>query len=159
MIIRPGRARDAEAIAAFWNPMIRDTAVTFNSLDKTPAQIAADISARGAGFQVAEEAGQVIGFATYFPFRSGPGYAHTRENTIILAPRAQGRGLGRALMQALARAARAEGIHVLIAGVSAENPAGVAFHEAIGFARIATLPQVGRKFDRWMDLVLLQRLL
>lgn len=159
MIIRSGRTRDAEDVAAFWNPMIRDTAVTFNSLEKTPAQIAADIASRGAGFQVAEEEGQVIGFATYFPFRSGPGYARTREHTIVLAPRAQGRGLGRALMQALVRAARADGIHVLIAGVSAENPAGVAFHEAIGFSRVATLPQVGRKFDRWMDLVLLQRLL
>ena len=159
MIIRPAKASDAAPIAGFWNPMIRNTSVTFNTLEKSPEAIAADIKARGPAFQVAEAAGQPIGFATYFPFRAGPGYAFTREHTIILAPEAQGKGTGRALIESLVSAARAEAIHALIAGVSAENPAGIAFHEATGFTRIATLPQVGRKFDRWMDLVLLQRLL
>ena len=161
-MIRAALPTDAAAIAAFWNPFIRDTAVTFNPVEKSPAEISAmikDRQAAGHGFLVAEQDGTVLGFASYAQFRGGAGYARTMEHTIILSPAAQGTGLGRALMTALEDHARAAGIHSLIAGVSAENPAGRAFQAAIGYAGIATLPQVGHKFGRWMDLVLMQKIL
>lgn len=161
-MIRAATQTDARAIAAFWNPVIRDTAATFNPVEKTPDDIAAmirDRQAAGHGFLVAERQGQVVGFASYAQFRGGVGYARTMEHTIILSPAAQGAGLGRALMAALEDHARTAGVHSLIAGVSAENPAGRAFHAAIGFAEIAILPQVGHKFGRYMDLVLMQKFL
>lgn len=161
-MIRAALPTDAAAIAAFWNPFIRDTAVTFNPVEKSPAEISAmikDRQAAGHGFLVAEQDGTVLGFASYAQFRGGAGYACTMEHTIILSPAAQGTGLGRALMTALEDHARAAGIHSLIAGVSAENPAGRAFHAALGYTEVATLPQVGHKFGRWMDLVLMQKIL
>ena len=157
MIVRPARAEDAAPLVALWNPWIRDTAITFTTDEKTEAGLAADIAARGPAFVVAEDGGALLGFATFFPFRAGPGYAWTKEHTVILAPEARGRGAGRALMAALEDEAQRQGGHALMAGISAENPAGVAFHAAIGFHEVARLPQVGRKFDRWMDLVLMQK--
>jgi len=161
--LRAAGPGDAGAVAAIWNPMIRDTAVTFNSAPKTVeglrAQFAA-CAAEGRPFLLAEETGgAVVGFATYGRFRAGPGYAHTMEHTVIVSQQAHGHGVGRALMAALCEHARAAEVHSLIAAVSAENPGAVAFHEAQGFARVARLPQVGRKFGRWMDLVLLQKFL
>ena len=161
-MIRLAQPADAAAIAAIWNPFIRDTAVTFNPVEKSPADVAAmilDRQAAGHGVFVAEHQGHVAGFASYAQFRGGAGYARTMEHTILLSPAAQGSGFGRALMTALEDHARAAGIHSLIAGVSAENPAGRAFHAAIGYRAIATLPQVGYKFGRWMDLVLMQKIL
>jgi len=155
--VRPARESDAAAIAAIWNPVIRDTAVTFTTLEKTREGLRADIAARGPCFLVAEAGGRVAGFATCFQFRGGPGYARTLEHSVILAPAARGYGLGRALMAALEEAARARGAHALWAGISGENPAGVAFHAAIGFAHVARLPEVGFKFGRWMDLVLMRK--
>ncbi|HEY9022284.1 GNAT family N-acetyltransferase [Seohaeicola sp. SP36] len=162
MILRPAEARDAPAVAAIWNPVIRETAATFTTLEKTPDGLAADFAVRAAEgklFLLAEEAGELLGFATYFQFRNGPGYARTMEHSIILAPAARGRGVGRALMAALEDHARAAGVHSLWAGVSAENPAGIAFHRSVGFAEVARLPEVGHKFGRWMDLVLMQKIL
>jgi phosphinothricin acetyltransferase len=162
MILRAAEARDAPAVAAIWNPVIRDSAATFTTREKTSAGLTADFAMRAAEgkvFLLAEEAGEVLGFATYFQFRGGPGYARTMEHSVILAPSARGRGVGRALMAALENHARAGDVHSLWAGVSAENPAGVAFHKAIGFSEIARLPQVGFKFGRWMDLVLMQKIL
>lgn len=162
MILRPALANDAAAVAAIWNPVIRDTAATFTTQEKTAESLAADFATRAAEgklFLLAEEAGAVLGFATYFQFRNGPGYARTMEHSIILSPAARGRGVGRALMAGLEDHARAAGVHSLWAGVSSENPAGVAFHAAIGFSEIARLPEVGYKFGRWMDLVLMQKIL
>jgi phosphinothricin acetyltransferase len=162
MILRPADARDAATVAAIWNPVIRDTAATFTTQEKTTDGLTADFAARAAEgklFLLAEEAGEVLGFATYFQFRNGPGYAHTMEHSIILSPAARGRGVGRALMGRLEDHARAGGVHSLWAGVSAENPPGVAFHRAIGFTEVARLPEVGHKFGRWMDLVLMQKIL
>lgn len=82
MILRRARPDDARAICDIWNAVIRDTLITFTSAEKTPASVGADILSRGAGFQIAEQDGHIIGFATYFPFRGGPGYAHTKEHTI-----------------------------------------------------------------------------
>ncbi|WP_322865650.1 N-acetyltransferase family protein [Aquicoccus sp. G2-2] len=158
-MIRAARASDADAIAAIWNTVISETTITFTTTRKTTNGLAADIMTRGSGFLVAEESSEILGFATYFPFRNGPGYAHTVEHSIMLAPSAKGKGLGRALMDVLCENARAAGKHSLIAGVSGENAAAIAFHAALGFRVIARLPEVGRKFGRWHDLVLMQKML
>lgn len=153
---------DAQAIADIINPVIRETAISFNSKPKTLQDVAAEVEqtmANGHGFLVAEAEGAVLGFASYKQFRAGPGYARTAEHSIALAADARGRGVGRALMQALEDHARAAGMHSMIAGVSGENPGGVAFHDRLGYAQVAVLPQVGWKFDRWLDLILMQKLL
>ena len=157
-MIRPAEARDAGAVAEIWNHYIANTAVTFNSSVKPVEDVAALIAEREA-FLVAEVDGAVAGFATWGQFRGGIGYRYTIENTILLRPNAGGKGLGRALMEALCAAAKAKGHHSIWAGVSGENPEGVAFHAALGFTQIARLPEVGHKFGRWMDLVLMQRML
>lgn len=160
-MIRPAGAADAAAVAAIWNPVIRDTAITFNAQEKTAEDIAAmiaDKAAAGHAFFVADEGG-VVGFATYGQFRAGVGYARAMEHTIILDPEARGRGLGRALLDAVEQHARARGAHVLIGGISGENPAGIAFHARMGFEEVARVPEVGWKFGRAMDLVLMEKFL
>jgi len=154
--------QDCPAIADLWNPVIRDGIATFNSVEKTAAGLAAEIEAKRADtrpFLIARQNDTLLGFATYGQFRASNGYRHTMEHTIILAADAQGKGTGRALMTAIETHARAHDVHSMFAGVSHENLAGIAFHAAIGYREIARLPQVGRKFDRWFDLVLMQKIL
>ena len=160
MRIRAVEVADADAICTIWNPVIRDSEITFNSVQKTPADIArmvTDKAAAGHGFLLAEQDGRTLGFATYGQFRAGIGYAHTMEHTVVLAPDAQGRGIGRVLMAAIEDHARAAGAHTIFAGVSSGNPPGVAFHAALGYRHVVTLREVGRKFDRWYDLHLMQK--
>ncbi|PTE22878.1 GNAT family N-acetyltransferase [Cereibacter changlensis JA139] len=161
-MIRPATNRDAAAILAIWNPMIRDTLVTFNAAEKTEAELCALIAERNAAghrFLVAEEAGEILGFASYSQFRGGIGYRRTMEHTILLGPAARGRGIGRALMTAVEDHARAAGAHSIFAGVSGGNPEGRAFHAAMGYREVAVLPEVGFKFGRIHDLVLMQKIL
>lgn len=161
MIIEAG-ARHAHGIMAVWNPVIRETAITFNAAEKQENDLVRLIVSRadaGLGFFVAEEAGEVLGFATYGQFRAGVGYARAMEHTIILAPEARGKGLGKALMNRIEFHARDRGVHAMMAGVSAENEDGIAFHARLGYKELARVPEVGWKFDRWMDLVLMQKFL
>lgn len=160
-MIRDATPADAAALADLWNPWIRDTAITFNPQEKTPADIAQMIAARqsdGHAFLLAEDAG-LLGFATYAQFRGGAGYATCMEHTVILSPAARGKGVGRALMLAIEDHARARGAHQMIAGISGENPQGRAFHAAIGYRELAVIPEAGHKFGRYMDLVLMQKFL
>lgn len=159
MIIRPAELKDAASAAEIWNAEIRNGISTFNSIEKSEDELVEQITARGPAFQVAEHEGAVIGFATYFPFRGGVGYTHSKEHTIYLSPKARGLGAGRALMDALLEAAKAEGVHAMMAGISAENEAGIGFHAALGFKHVARVPEVGYKFNRWMDLILMQKFL
>lgn len=159
MTIRLARTSDAADIAAIWNPIIRDTLITFTTKEKTVPLLSAHISERQGAFWVAEEAGKVLGFVTYGPFRTGPGYAATVEHTVILSPQARGRGLGRSLMEKAMKQAASQGLHVMVGGVSAANPEGLAFHEALGFAQTGRLPQVGRKNGQWLDLIFVQKTL
>lgn len=156
MIVRPAGPDDAGAVAAILNHYIRETTVSFKpfeySLDQTRAMIET-----APCFRVAEDAGEIIGYASYGQFRNGPGYGRTMEHSILLAPDAKGNGAGRALMTAIEAHARAAGVGSLWAGVSGENPEGLAFHKAIGFEEVALLPRVGFKFGRWIDLTLLRK--
>jgi len=161
-MIRAARPEDAQAIAAIWNPVIRETAVTFNSVEKTIPGIVGLLAEKveaGQPFLLAEIDHEILGFATFGAFRSGVGYRRTAEHTILLSPAAQGRGLGRQLMTVIEAEAQALGIGSLVAGVSGENPAGLAFHRAVGFAEVGRIPRAGWKFGRWMDLVLMQKIL
>lgn len=158
MIIRAALADDAKAICALQNAIIRDSLITFTTVEKHPEDIAAAI-ASGAPYLVAERAGAVIGFATWGAFRNGPGYAHTAEHSVYLTEAAQGQGVGRALMQALEEHATDAGIHVLVAGISGVNAGAIRFHEKLGFEQVGRLPETGRKQGRWLDLVLMQKIL
>ncbi|WP_134680119.1 GNAT family N-acetyltransferase [Paracoccus ravus] len=160
--IRPATPEDLPAILGFWNPLIRETTITFSSEEKTLDGLTLMIASRraaGREFFVAEADGEVLGLATYDQFRGGNGYVHAMEHTIVLAEGARGKGLGRALMQAVEDHARAAGGHTMVAGVSGENEPGVGFHLALGYEPVGRLPQSGRKFGRWLDLVLLQKIL
>jgi L-amino acid N-acyltransferase len=161
-VIRTASEADAQEIAAIWNHYIRDTLTTFTTAEKTVdsvAQMIAEKHAAGFGTFVALDDCAIAGFATYGQFRAGPGYARTMEHSVMLRPGSSGGGLGRTLMSTLEDHARDHGAHSLFAGVSAANDAGRAFHGRLGYAEVARLPQVGFKWDRWIDLVLMQKML
>lgn len=161
-MIRDAVALDAQALAALINSWITGSTITFNSVPKTVQDIEtmiADKASAGHAVLVAEAEGALLGYATYGQFRGGVGYAHAMEHSIALSPLARGKGVGRALMLAIEDHARAGGAHVIFAGVSGENAEGRAFHAAMGYAEVVTLREVGRKFDRWFDLVLMQKFL
>lgn len=159
MKIRPARAEDASAVAAIINAVVRDTLVTFTTDERGETSVAEDIGCRPGRYFVAETGGQVVGFATYGPFRNGPGYAQTVEHSILLKPSAQGQGVGRALMTRLEAAAKADKVHVLVAGISSANLGAVSFHKALGFTEVGRMPEVGRKRGQWLDLILMQKIL
>jgi phosphinothricin acetyltransferase len=162
MIIRPAVSGDIVPILEFWNPLIRETTISFSDELYTLESLDGLIRERrskGHEFFVASEADTILGFATYVQFRTNNGYRRCVEHTIILAPESQGRGAGRALMSAVEAHASAAGHHSIFAGISAENAAGIAFHAAIGYGEVARLPEVGWKFERWLDLVLMQKML
>ena len=157
MTVRPAVPADAAGIARLWNTVIRDTLITFNSVEKSETEIATMIADGSAPVFVATLGDRIAGFATYAQFRAGAGYVKTMEHSIYLDETARGHGLGRALMTAVETDATARGVHSLIAGVSSANPAGRSFHTAMGFVEIATLPEVGFKWDQWLDLHLMQK--
>lgn len=151
-MIRPATKTDAAWICDIWNDVIRNTHITFTTTEKTLAEVETLIEK--APVLVLPDRG---GFATYGPFRGGPGYSATVEHTIQLAPHAQGQGLGTALLKALMAQASRDGHHVMVAGISGANPRAVAFHAALGFVEVGHMPEVGRKDGQWLDLVLMQK--
>jgi len=116
-------------------------------------------TAQGYPVLVAHDAHGVAGFGTFGDFRPWPGYRFTVEHTLHVRADARGRGLGTQMLQALVQRARALGKHVMVAGVDAGNAASIRLHERCGFAQAGRLREVGYKFDRWLDLVFLQRAL
>ncbi|WP_342078502.1 N-acetyltransferase family protein [Yoonia sp. SS1-5] len=157
-MIRPATDQDVPAIAALWNHMIRETSHTFTTVERSVPEVANLISAQQTCL-VLEQAGHVGGFARFGPFRPGPGYRFTAEHSIILSETAQGDGQGRELMRGLCDLARQQGLQTLIGAISGENLGAIAFHRAIGFEKVAVLSQVGFKFGRRIDLVLMQKML
>lgn len=160
-VIRPAVAQDAQGIVELLNPILRGTTNSFTSILKTPDAIVASIAESDDNnwpFLVADY-GQIAGVAHYFQFRKGPGYARTMEHTIYVNPSAQGTGIGRSLINSLQTKAHARGITSLIGGISGENLNAIAFHAALGFVEVGRLPGVGFKFDRSLDLVLMQKTL
>ena len=156
--IRDASLADAEAICGIYNHAVRATTAIWNDREVDAANRAAWLAERqSAGFPVlsAESGGAILGYASYGPFRAFDGYRFTVENSVYVAPSAQGGGVGRALMQALIARAQEAGFHVMVAAIEAENTASIRLHASLGFAEAGRLPQVGAKFGRWLDLVMM----
>ncbi|HZW17936.1 MAG TPA: arsinothricin resistance N-acetyltransferase ArsN1 family B [Luteimonas sp.] len=153
--IRDARAGDAAPVAAIYNHYIARTIVTF----ELEAVAAGDMCDRIAAVQddglpwlvAADAAGAVLGYAYAARWRPRAAYRRSVESSIYLAPQAVGRGIGRCLYPRLIERLRACGLHVVIGGAALPNPASVALHEALGFAKVAHLREVGHKFGRWID--------
>ncbi|ROP74232.1 phosphinothricin acetyltransferase [Curtobacterium sp. PhB115] len=105
---------------------------------------------------VAEVDGVVAGYATYSQWRPHQGYRLTVEHSVYVVESFRGRGIASTLMRALVEQATAEGRHVMMAGICSTNTGSIALHEKLGFATVAVVPEVGRKFDRWLDLTLMR---
>ncbi len=153
---------DLPAILALVNHAIIATTAIWHLEPETLAQRTAWWQARraaGLPVLVARQDQQVLGFASYGPFRPFAGYDATVEHSIYVDPAAQRQGVGAALLAAAEAHARAAGRHVMLGAVEAGNAGSIALHQRAGFTETGRLPQVGRKFGRWLDLVLLQKVL
>jgi L-amino acid N-acyltransferase YncA len=161
--IRPSRPDDIPAIAAIYAHAVRFASASFELEPPSEEEMArrreALVSA-GYPYLVAEAAGRVIGYAYAGAYRPRPAYASTVENSVYVAPDAQGRGAGRALLARLVAEAEALGFRQMIAVIGdSENRASIRLHAALGFAHAGTLRSVGWKHERWLDSVLMQRAL
>ena len=157
-MIRDAGPGDAAAIGAIWNPIIRNTAITFWPAERPEEDIRAWIAGRrqsGHGAFVHEEEGAIRAFAGYGQFRAGGGYAHSMEHTVYCAPGARGRGIGAALLTHVEDHARARGARLMIGGITGSNAGSIAFHIRHGYREWGRIPAAGFKLGRWHDLVLM----
>lgn len=154
--IRPAIASDIEAITEIYNTSAVATTASYALEPVSIADRRAWFDRLTAGdfpVLVVEEGGVVIGYASYGPFRSLEGYAHTVEHSVYIADGYRTGGLGRMLMSALIDRAASDRVHVMVGVIDAGNEESIAFHERLGFESTGRLPQVGRKFGRWLDVV------
>jgi L-amino acid N-acyltransferase len=163
MIIRDAIHADLPGILGIYNEIIATSTAIYALEPVTLEDRAAWLEARQARqfpVLVAMEADEVLGFASYGDWRGAwAGYKFTVEHSLHIHAAHRGTGVGRQLMLRLIDAACAAGKHVMIGGIDADNVASIKFHERLGFAPVAHFRQVGFKFNRWLDLVFMQRLI
>jgi L-amino acid N-acyltransferase YncA len=158
VILRPANTADGEAIAVILNALLATTAIEWTDTPHTADSILEWLSEHETVL-VAEEGAEVIGVAAFGWFRDvirRPGYRFTVENTVHVREDRWGSGVGRELMEALIDEARRGGKHTMVAAVDGANEASIGFHQRLGFVEVARMPEIGAKFGRWQDLILLQ---
>jgi phosphinothricin acetyltransferase len=162
MEIREASEADAPGILRIYNDAVLHTTAIWNEQPSSlEARLAWLAERNGSGFPVvvAAEDADVLGYASFGAFRPWDGYRHTVEHSVYVDGAARRRGVGQALVEALIARARAMGKHVMIAGIEATNEPSLQLHTRLGFAEVGHLRSVGRKFDRWLDLVFMQLML
>lgn len=160
-IIRPATIADAAAICDVYNPYILDTVISFETETVTPEQMGHRILDITSQFPwlVCVEDGKILGYAYATKWRARAAYQHAVETSVYLSPAAGGKGFGSALYRALIAELKKLPVHAVIGGIALPNAASVALHEKMGFEKVAHFAQVGKKFERWIDVGYWQRVL
>ncbi len=170
-VLRDATPDDGAAIAAIYNPYVRDTVITFETHEVPAEQMGARVAkvlTAGLPWLVAEDPdeGTMLGFAYAGPFQERDAYRHALELTVYLAPDARGRGLGTMLYEALISRVRDlpasskhAPAHGLYSRIALPNDASAALHERFGFTQVGTFGEVGLKLDRWIDVGIWQLIL
>ncbi|MBN9118728.1 MAG: N-acetyltransferase [Planctomycetes bacterium] len=159
--IRLAAENDLEAIRDIYNYYVRTSTCTYQIELDTAEERRAWFRERSAKHPatVAEADGVVIGWAALSPWKSRCGYAWAAEASVYIHHAHHRRGLGKALLLDLIERAKAAGLHTIIGGASSDQSASLALQVALGFIPIGTFREVGRKFDRWLDVTYTQLLL
>jgi len=157
---------DAPALMAIYNPEVLETTNTFDlvprSLREQEDWIAHHVSSHPCivAINESDDVGEVgargeriLGFAVFSPFRSRPAYASTVENSVYVHRQGRGRGVGELLMRELIATAKISGYHAIIARIVGENGGSIRLHEKVGFTLVGTEIEIGRKHNRWLDVV------
>lgn len=156
-VVRPAKLEDAAGINAVYNPFICDSAITFETVEHTPAQrrdwLASLAASPRTPVFIAEAGGEIAGFANAAPFDPRGAYETSVKASVFVKPEAAGKGLAKALYEALFAALAQADVHRAYALIVAPNPASVALHQRFGFAHKTTLSEVGRKFGRYHDVM------
>ena len=161
MRIRLATLDDAAAIRAIYNLEVETSTATFDLVGRSLEDQRTWIAARQGAFSavVAEEAGGVVGFASLSPYKERAAYRTTVEDSVYVRRDQQGRGVGRALLTHVVDLAAASGFHAVMARIEGGSQASRALHAACGFELVGIEREVGRKFGRWLDVAVMQRLL
>lgn len=162
MLIRDASQADLGSLRDIYNDAVLNTTAIWN-------EIAIDLDNRRAwlelraqqGFPVlvAEDGGEVVGYASYGPWRAFDGFRETVEHSVYVRADQRGKGVGAQLLQALIERARGQGLHVMVAAIESGNAASIRLHERLGFVTTGQMPQVGQKFGHWLDLTFMQLIL
>ena len=160
--LRLAERRDAEAIRSIYNPEVLESTVTFDLVPRTLAEQLAwlDDHAGGHPAIVATDDGDaIVGFGSLSPYRPRAAYSTTVEDSVYVRRDCRGSGVGVALLGELVRLGTAHGFHSAIARIVGNHEASIALHSHCGFTVIGTEYEIGRKFGKWLDVVLMQRML
>ncbi|MDX5374014.1 MAG: N-acetyltransferase family protein [Pseudomonadaceae bacterium] len=159
MLIRDALASDLPTLRDIFNDAVLNTTAIWmdNTVDLANRQAwFAARAAQGYPILVAEADGEVLGYASFGDWRPFDGFCHTVEHSVYIRADQRGRGLARPLMTALIERALACDKHVMVAAIESGNAASIRLHERLGFVTTGQMPQVGRKFGRWLDLTFMQ---
>ncbi|MBW3669436.1 MAG: GNAT family N-acetyltransferase [Actinobacteria bacterium] len=163
MKVRLAELGDAEAIRDIYNREVTGSTVTFDlvprTLEEQHAWLAEHAGAHPAVVAVDGAQGRVVGFGSLSPYRSRPAYATSVEDSVYVHESARGAGVGRRLLGELVRLAELHGFHAVMAKIVGGHDASIALHQSCGFEIVGVEKEIGRKFGRWLDVVLMQRLL
>jgi phosphinothricin acetyltransferase len=159
--VRLARANDAEAIRSIYNLEVTESTVTFDLVPRTLAEQEAWLVEHEGVHPavVAVLGGEVVGFGSLAPYRSRPAYATTVEDSVYVRRDRRGTGCGRAIVGELTQLGTDHGFHAVMARIVGGHEASIGLHAACGFELVGIEREVGRKFGRWLDVVLMQRLL
>ena len=161
MTIRTATTADAASIREIYNHEVENTTATMDLVPRTLADQEQWLAERSGAFAaiVAELDGQVVGFASLSPYKERAAYRPTVEDSVYVRRDLGGRGIGKALLTALIDLAATSGFHSMMARIEASGTASRALHSSCGFREVGVEVEVGRKFNRWIDMVLMQKLL
>ena len=162
MQIRPATRADLPGILEIYNDAVLTTTATYDYEPRTlehRTQWFEDHQRDGYPVFVAvDDAGRVVGWSALNPFHARIGYRFTSENSVYVAADMRGKGVGKLLLPPLIEGAKARGLHAIIAVIDADNEASVRLHAAFGFEKVGHFKQTGFKFNRWLDVVYMERL-
>ena len=159
---RLAERRDAEAIREIYNREVLGSTVTFDLVARTLAEQVVWLDEHSGGHPAivaVDEADTVVGFGSISPWRPRPAYAPSVEDSVYVHEDWRGRGVGRLLLDELVRLAGAHGFHSMFARIVGGHETSIALHARCGFEAAGVEREVGRKFGKWLDVVLMQRML
>lgn len=153
-MIRPATKTDADAIARIYNHYVLNTTITFEEKAVTVEDIVdriAEVESNSLLWLVAEQDGQVVGYAYASKWKGRCAYRYSVESSVYVAQGHGGRGIGTKLYEALLPQLKDKGIHAVIGGIVLPNPSSIALHEKFGMTQVAHFKEVGYKFNQWLD--------